>query len=140
MFIDSVLNGIRRRVLNIPTFLLNNIEYVFALYLYILLTILFTWPLILNFTTFVNGNVQDIFHELWYLHLGSTAKYGPFFLFYTTSVWYPTGVALYFQVTSPFNTLVFMALSPIIGEIASYNFLVMFSLFASGFFMFVLVK
>ncbi|MHB8565931.1 MAG: hypothetical protein ACYC7D_03190 [Nitrososphaerales archaeon] len=107
---------------------------------YVLFTIFFTWPLAANFTTFFNGNVQDIFHELWYLHLGSTSQFGPFFAFYTNTIFYPTGVPLFFQVVSPFNTLIFAALSPYIGEIASYNFLYMFTFYAAAFTMYIFVK
>jgi hypothetical protein len=131
------LNRSRERFLD---WLIDRGDYVFAFCLYIVLTILFTWPLAENFTTFVNGNIQDVFHELWYLHLGSTGTYGPFFLFSTPLSYYPTGAPLYFQVLSPFNTLNFMWMSPILGEIVSYNILYMFTFFFAGFTTYVFVK
>lgn len=120
--------------------LLARSDLVFVLLAYVLVTILFTWPLAANFTTFFNGNVEDIFHELWYLHLGSTLPFGPFFVFYTNSIFYPTGVPLFFQVVSPFNTLIFTVLSPYFGEIASYNFLYMFTFYIAAFSMYIFVK
>ncbi len=122
------------------SWLLDRGDYVFAFCLYVVLTILFTWPLAENFTTFVNGNIQDVFHELWYLHLGSTGTYGPFFLFSTSMSYYPTGAPLYFQVLSPFNTLNFMWLSPAFGEIVAYNLLYMFTFFFAGFTTYIFVK
>lgn len=115
-------------------------DYVFALCLYVILTILFTWPLASNFTTFFNGNSFDVFHELWYLHLGSTSPTGPFFVFYSTQSYYPTGTPLYFQVLSPFNTLNFAWLAPLFGEIAAYNVLYMFTFFFAGFTTYIFVK
>ncbi len=112
-------------------------HYLWASVVYVVLTIIFTWPLAANFLSFANGNIQDIFHELWYLRLGSTAPFGPFFLFSTNTILYPTGAPLYFQVTSPFNTLIFAALSPFFGEIASYNYLYMLTFFLSALFMYV---
>ncbi|MGI0090253.1 MAG: hypothetical protein ACREBS_00960 [Nitrososphaerales archaeon] len=117
----------------------NRGDYVFVFLLYILATILFTWPLAQNFTTFVNGNQMDVFHELWYLRLGSTAPFGPFFLFSTSSSYYPTGVPLYFQVISPFNTLVFGVLARFFGEIVAYNLLYMFTFYFGAYATYVLV-
>jgi hypothetical protein len=105
--------------------------------IFAVLTVIFTWPLASVFTTFANGNIQDIFHEIWFMRLGSTAPYGPFFLFFTNTILYPTGVPLYFQVSSPINTLLFALLSPAVGEIAAYNFLYMLTFFLSALFMYI---
>lgn len=115
-------------------------DYVFALCLYVILTILFTWPLGVNFEKFLNGNSFDVFHELWYLHLGSTSPTGPFFVFSSSMSFYPTGTPLYFQVLSPFNTLNFAWLSPLLGEVGAYNVLYMFTFFFAGFTMYIFVK
>jgi hypothetical protein len=115
-------------------------DYVFALCLYIVITVLFTWPLATNFTSFVNGNAFDVFHELWYLHLGSTSPTGPFFVFSNVMSYYPTGTPLYFQVLSPFNTLNFAWLAPLLGEVVAYNVLYMFTFFFAGFTTYIFVK
>jgi hypothetical protein len=115
-------------------------DYVFAFCLYVVLTVLFTWPLAANFRTFVNGNTFDVFHELWYLHLGSTSPTGPFFVFSSTQSYYPTGTPLYFQVLSPFNTLNFAWLAPLFGEVFAYNVLYMFTFFFAGFTTYIFVK
>ena len=115
-------------------------DYVFAFCVYVVLTILFTWPLASNFRTFVNGNAFDVFHELWYLHLGSTSPTGPFFVFSSSQSYYPTGTPLYFQVLSPFNTLNFAWLAPLFGEVAAYNVLYMFTFFFAGFTTYIFVK
>ncbi len=115
-------------------------DYIFALCLYVILTIIFTWPLATNFSTFVNGNSFDVFHELWYLHLGSTSPTGPFFVFSSMMSYFPTGTPLYFQVLSPFNTLNFAWLAPLFGEVVAYNVLYMFTFFFAGFTTYVFVK
>jgi hypothetical protein len=120
--------------------LLDHGDHVFALCMYIILTVLFTWPLAANFRTFVNGNAFDVFHELWYLRLGSSSPTGPFFLFSTSASYYPTGAPLYFQVLSPFNTLNFAWLSKLFGEIVAFNLLYMFTFFFAGFTTYILVK
>jgi hypothetical protein len=112
-------------------------EFIVVTLSFVILTIIFTWPLAINFATAANGNIQDIFHEIWFLRVGSTSPYGPFFLFYTNQILYPTGVPLYFQVASPFNTLLFAIFSPAFGEIATYNFLYMLTFILSGVFMYV---
>lgn len=108
--------------------------------MYTVLTIVFTWPLARNFGTFLNGNTFDVFHELWYLHLGSTSPTGPFFVFSSTESYYPTGTPLYFQVLSPFNTLNFAWLAPLFGEVAAYNVLYMFTFLFAGFTTYLFVK
>jgi hypothetical protein len=113
-------------------------DYLVVILLYILLTCIFTWPLAANFTTFVNGATEDVFHELWVLHTASTAAYGPFFLFYTNSNLAPNGIILYYQVVTPFNSLVFLPISTLFGEVVAYNLLYMFTFVASAFTMYVL--
>jgi hypothetical protein len=115
-------------------------DYVFALILYVLLTILFTWPLADNFTRYADGSTMDVFHELWYLHLDYTSPYGPFFIFSTNMILYPYGVPLYFQVLSPLHALIGMPINYFFGQIVAFNFLYMFTFFVSAFTMFIFVK
>jgi len=136
---QHVSGGIRS-IRSVPDWILDHGDYVFAFCLYVVLTVLFTWPLAENFRTFVNGDSFDVFHELWYLHLGATSPTGPFFVFYSTQSYYPTGTPLYFQVLSPFNTLNFMWLAPLFGEIVAYNVLYMFTFFFAGFTTYIFVK
>lgn len=112
-------------------------DYIIVAVIFAILTIIFTWPLAQIFATATNGSIQDIFHEIWFMRLGASSPYGPFFLFFTNTILYPTGVPLYFQVASPFNTLLFALFSSIGGEIAAYNFLYMLTFFLSAFFMYV---
>jgi len=83
---------------------------------------------------------MDVFHELWYLHLGSTSPTGPFFLFSSSQSYYPTGTPLYFQVLSPFNTLNFAWLAKFFGDVVAYNVLYMFTFFFAGFTTYIFVK
>lgn len=130
-------SGRGERVLN---WIADRGDYLFALILFVLLTILFTWPLANNFTSFADGSTMDLFHELWYLHLDYTSKFGPFFIFYTHSILYPYGVPLYFQVLSPLHALIGMPINYIFGQVIAFNFLYMFTFFASAFTMFIFVR
>jgi len=112
----------------------------FALSLYIVITVIFTWPLAANFTTFINGNVMDVFHELWYLNLSYHSPYGPFFLLYTNQILYPYGAPLYFQVLSPLHAIIGAPIYYLFGLVTAYNFLYMFTFFGSAFTMYILVK
>ncbi|HYC26703.1 MAG TPA: hypothetical protein VEB67_01620, partial [Nitrososphaerales archaeon] len=112
----------------------------FVLSLYVLVTIVFTWPLAANFGNFVNGNVMDVFHELWYLNLDWHAPYGPFFLLYTNSILYPYGVPLYFQVVSPLHAIIGAPVYALFGLVPAYNFLYMFTFFMSAFTMYIFVN
>jgi len=111
-----------------------------ALALFIAVTIVFTWPLAANFGSFVNGNVMDVFHELWYLNLDYHSPYGPFFQLYTNQILYPYGVPLYFQVLSPLHAIIGAPVYFMFGLVPAYNFLYMFTFFASAFTMYILVK
>ncbi len=122
---------------SVTPWVLKYLDYIVVAIVFIVLTVIFTWPLAVVFGSAANGNIQDIFHEIWFMRLGSMSPYGPFFLFFTNTILYPTGVPLYFQVASPFNTLLFTLFSPIVGEIAAYNFLYMLTFFLSAFFMYV---
>jgi hypothetical protein len=113
---------------------------VFALSMYIVMTIAFTWPLAANFATFVNGSVMDVFHELWYLNLDYHSAYGPFFLLYTNLILFPYGVPLYFQVVSPLHAIVGAPFYYLFGLIPAYNFIYMFTFFVSAITMYVFVK
>jgi hypothetical protein len=121
-------------------YIVNHSDLIAVVCFFILLTILFTWPLALNFGTFINASTEDSFHELWYLAFGSSSVYGPFFTFYTNSIQYPTGAGLYFQVVSPFNTSFFLVLSKFFGDIVAFNTLYMFTFVASATTMYIFVQ
>jgi len=112
----------------------------FALSLYVILTVIFTWPLAANFASFVNGNVMDVFHEMWYLNLDYHSAFGPFFQLYTNHILYPYGVPLYFQVVSPLHAIIGAPVYFLFGLVPTYNFLYMFTFFASAFTMYVFVN
>ncbi|HUI86751.1 MAG TPA: hypothetical protein VLY21_06325 [Nitrososphaerales archaeon] len=114
-------------------------DYFAVIIAYVLLTILFTWPLAANFTSFVNGNVMDVFHELWYLHVDYTAPLGPFFLLRTSNILYPVGVPMYFQVMSPLHAIIGAPIYYLFGLVTAYNFLYMFTFAASAFTTYLLV-
>jgi hypothetical protein len=134
-------NGITGRVTDsLRDWFSGHWDYLVAAAAFVNLTILFTWPLAANFATFVNGNVYDVFHEMWYLHLDYSAPLGPFFLLWTHTILYPYGVPMYFQVLSPLNAIIGAPIYQFAGLVETYNFLYMFSFFGSALSMYFLVR
>ena len=115
-------------------------EHILVLLCYTLLTLLMTYPLILNFFTHVPGG-GDAFQNLWNLWWVrksivdlSTSPY------YTDYLFYPTGISLTFHTLSLFNSLLAIPLQEIFGLVASYNILFIFGFVLSGYGTYLLVK
>ncbi len=74
---------------------------------YLLLTLMMTWPLILQFTTAIPGDAFDGWQNYWNLWWVKVALIERVQNPYTTDLlYYPTGVTLYFHTLNPFNGLV----------------------------------
>lgn len=107
---------------------------------YTILTLLMTYPLILNFFTHVTGCCDDSLNlwNSWWLKkslvdLGTTP-------YYTSYLFHPTGVSLTFHTLSFFNSLLAIPLQEIMGIIGAYNFLFILSFVLSGYGTYLLVK
>ncbi len=112
-----------------------------ALLAYLLATLLFTWPLALNFTTAIPGDSFDgwqNYWNLWWLKLALVERQvNPLF---TDILYHPTGVGLYFHTLNPFNGLATMPVQLAFGLIPAYNAVVLLSWTLAGYGMFLLTR
>lgn len=97
------------------------------------MTGLFTFPLILNLTSGLPGQLlEDRDQNLWnlwwvkesILHLRNP--------FHTDYIYYPDGVSLYFHTLNPLNGLISLPIQLIFGTLSAYNFIVFFSFIMAG--------
>lgn len=101
---------------------------------YLLLTILMTYPLLLQLTTAIPGDGFDGWQNYWNLWWVKTAvldlHQSPFF---TTDLYYPTGYSLLFHTLNIFNSLLTLPIQLCFGVTVSYNFVVIFSFVVGGY-------
>ena len=97
---------------------------------FLLLAVLMTFPLVLDFTGSLPAGAGDIWQNHWnfwwwktaLLDLGrSPAHFSPY-------IFHPTGAKLIFHTHSPFNMLVALPITATLGPTAAYNFCVILSL------------
>jgi len=106
---------------------------------YLLLTLILTYPLVLNINTKVPGG-SDAFQNLWnfwwvkksVIDLGTSP-------YYTNYIYYPTGTSLALHTLSLFNSLLSIPLQYIFGLVTIYNILFIFSYVMSGYGTYLLV-
>ncbi len=104
-----------------------------AIGFFLLLALLMTWPLALQFRTAVPGNGYDSWQNMWNLWHFKTALLQGHNPFVTSALYYPTGISLYLHTLNPLNFVVSLPVHALFGLIAAYNFVVIFSLTASGY-------
>ncbi len=106
---------------------------------YLGLTIIFTFPLILNFRTAFPSDGGDAIQYLWNLWWTKFAlldlKTNPFFSNY---IYYPWGTSLLYNTFTPLRNFVSIPLQLIFGLIIANNILIFGSFILSAFFMFLL--
>lgn len=109
------------------------------LILYIVLTIIFTYPV--TFTTDkIPGDGGDGYQYLWFLWWYNTALLNFSNPYYTDYIFYPTGVNLAFSAMSPFNTILSIPLQLIFDLTLTYNILWLISFIIAGYGTYLLVK
>ncbi|MFN8489232.1 MAG: hypothetical protein U0350_16745 [Caldilineaceae bacterium] len=105
-----------------------------VLLLYLLLTVLMTWPLAQNMTISIPGDSFDGWQNYWNLWWLKTALveqlHNPYI---TNALFYPTGVNLYFHTLNPFNGLFTLPIQLTAGLIPAYNTVVFFSWTIGGY-------
>jgi hypothetical protein len=109
--------------------------------LYLLLTIILTYPLILHFTTHVPGDGSDdpalVWNLWWVKHALLDLKTNPLvcdFLFY------PIGIDLTFYTLTIVNGLASVPLQPVIGLVATSNIILLATFILSAYGTYLLVK
>jgi hypothetical protein len=100
---------------------------------YILIALVYAWPLVRQFGTALAGDGYDryvfLWTNWWVTHALSLGK--P--LYQTATIFYPQGANLHFLSFSWLNTLVWWILRPAVGSVAAYNFTAWWSWPMAGF-------
>ncbi len=101
---------------------------------YTLLTLLFTYPMVLHMGTRLIGVGGDGWQNVWNLWWTKKAlldlHMNPF---HTDYVYYPQGTSLYFHTLNIFNGLLSIPLQDVFGLVFSYNAIVIFSFVFGGY-------
>jgi hypothetical protein len=110
----------------------------------IVLSVLFTWPLVLNFLpgsgTMVPGFMrEDRDQNLWNLWWVRHAILGGHNPFVTDMIWYPTPVTLYYHTLAVFNGILATPLMFVFSLATTYNIIVLFSFIMTGYGAFLLI-
>lgn len=101
--------------------------------LYLTLALLMTWPLATQPFTAVPGNAYDSWQNMWnmwWLKQALLTGQNPYF---TPMLYYPNGANLFLQTLNPINFLISLPVHAVFGLVIAYNFVVLFSLTASGY-------
>ncbi len=108
---------------------------------YLLLTLIFTWPLVLNLTTAIPGDSfdgwQNYWNQWWLAQALVDRLVSPL---YTDILYAPTGVTLYFHTLNPLNGLITLPIQWVSGLILAYNAVVFISWVLAGYGMFLLAR
>ena len=108
---------------------------------YLLATLLWTWPLALEWTSAIPGDSFDgwqNYWNLWWLKLALVDRItSPLF---TDILYAPTGVGLYFHTLNPLNGLYSLPVQLSAGLLAAYNSVVLVSWVLDGYGMFLLAR
>lgn len=101
---------------------------------YAALTIFFTYPLIINFSTAIPGNRGDgpiFLWNLWWMKYALLdLKTNPF---YTDYIFYPKGVGLIFHTFTPLNGLISIPFQLLFGIVVANNIIIISSFILSAF-------
>lgn len=110
------------------------------MFLYLILTLIMTYPLILNFTTHLGGDKGDGWYFMWNFWWTKEAivelHQNPF---HTDYIFHPTGVSLIYDDLSLTNGIFSIPLQYFFNLITVYNIILIFNLVISGFAMYLLV-
>ncbi|HET6313320.1 MAG TPA: hypothetical protein VFH60_05745 [Chloroflexia bacterium] len=115
-----------------------------ALLAHLGLSIVVTWPLVLNFLpgsgTLVPGvMLEDRDQNLWNLWWVRRALFEGHNPFVTDLIWYPTPVSLYYHTLNVFNGLLAVPLLSVFSLTTTYNLIVLFSFVMGGYGAYLLV-
>jgi len=115
-------------------------EYILIAVLYLLITLLFTYPLVLNFTTHIPGNGGDGPHFLWNLWKTKDAVLNFHHLYKTNHIFYPIGTNLITHTYAPIIGILSIPLSIFLSNVTTYNTLVILAFVLNGVGAFALIK
>src|SRR5512136_2402086 len=104
-----------------------------------ILTLIMTWPLITQIGSVYAGNNEDLWTfqwDNWWIRYALQHGYN---LLFTPVQFYPIGVSLAAHSLSFYNSLLWIPLAALFGDIAAYNLTVLLTFILSGYTMFLLV-
>src|SRR5437870_2350220 len=117
------------------------LAHVLVLLGYLVLALVFTYPLVINFATAIPGDGYDGLQNYWNLWWVRRAlldlNSSPFF---TTDLYYPTGTSLLFHTLNVFNGLWSLPIQLLSNLAITYNVVVLFTFVMSGYGTFLLAK
>ncbi|RIK36452.1 MAG: hypothetical protein DCC55_27270 [Chloroflexi bacterium] len=116
-------------------------RHIVVLLLYLVLTVVMTWPLVLNLTTAIPGDDFDGWQNYWnqwWIKIALVERQQTPFV--TDLLYHPTGVGLYFHTLNPFNGLVTLPVQLSLGLIPAYNAVVLFSWVLGGYGVYLLTQ
>jgi hypothetical protein len=111
---------------------------VFVLLFFTGLTLLMTWPLITQIGSVYAGNNEDLWTFQWDNWWTRYALQHGYDLLFTPVQFYPIGVSLAAHSLSFTNSLLWIPLAALFGDIAAYNLTVLLTFILSGYTMFLL--
>ncbi|MBP7689441.1 MAG: hypothetical protein KA765_16110, partial [Thermoflexales bacterium] len=107
---------------------------------YTVLALIMTWPLITQLGTHYAGNNEDLWVFQWDNWWTRYAlQHGQDILF-TPLQFYPVGVSLAAHSLSFYNSLLWIPLAALVGDIAAYNLTILLTFILSGYTMFLLAE
>jgi len=119
--------------------MLNLRRHTTVILLFLVLTLLYTWPGITRFDTHAIGDRFDTFQNVWNIWWIKTAlcdfHQNPY---HTDYLFHPNGFNLVFQTLNPFNGLIALPLWPFFDLITIFNIVLVLSFVLSGYFMYLL--
>jgi hypothetical protein len=113
---------------------------IFVLLFFSILTLLMTWPLITQIGSAYAGNNEDLWTFQWDNWWTRYALQHGYNLLFTPVQFYPVGVSLAAHSLSFTNSLLWIPLAALFGDIAAYNFTVLLTFILSGYTMYKLVE
>lgn len=116
---------------------LPKVNYLILL-LYTILSIIFTYPAAFSINKIPGGG--DAWWFLWDFWSFKKAVLNLSNPYYTTNIFYPTGVSLAFSEVSPFNAIISIPLQHLFGLIAAYNMIWILTFILSGIGTYLLAK
>jgi hypothetical protein len=111
-----------------------------ALLFFTVLTLLLTWPLIAQIGSVYAGNNEDLWTFQWDNWWTRYALQHGYDTLFTPVQFYPVGVSLAAHSLSFYNSLLWIPLAALVGDIAAYNMTVLLTFILSGYTMFKLVE
>jgi hypothetical protein len=111
-----------------------------VLTLYILLTLLITWPLPCTMNEVAAGWSSDVYVNLWADWWTAKVVTERLDFYHTDYLFYPQGTSVVFYSFSHTNSLISLALAPMMGRFAAYDLTVLLAFVLSGWGMYLLVR